>query len=105
MPVPARERAEGKEHAMRPFEDPDGNSTDGISGVRTIIAFCNYVRHTAFEEIIMRHDYPQAGTPVWIDLNNPTTEEIEAVSAACGLRILSRPSLSEIETSSRILAD
>ena len=53
----------------------------------------------------MRHDYPQVGTPVWIDLDNPTPEEIEAVSAACGLRIPSRQSLDEIESSSRIQAE
>jgi magnesium transporter len=39
---------------------------------------------------------------VWIDLNDPTSEEAEAVEAATGLRIPSREALSEVETSSRL---
>ena len=43
-----------------------------------------------------------ARNAVWIDLNDPTSEEAEAVEAATGLRIPSREALSEVETSSRL---
>lgn len=39
---------------------------------------------------------------VWLDLNDPTSEEAEAVEAATGLRVPSRAALSEVETSSRL---
>ena len=39
---------------------------------------------------------------VWIDLNDPTPEEAQAVETATGLRIPSREALSEVETSSRL---
>jgi len=39
---------------------------------------------------------------VWLDLNDPTSEEVEAVEAATGLRVPSRAALSEVETSSRL---
>jgi magnesium transporter len=53
----------------------------------------------------MRHDYCDNDKPVWIDLQNPTPEEIAAAGATCGLRIPSREQLDEIETSSRLQAD
>ncbi|WP_267427894.1 CorA family divalent cation transporter [Methylobacterium sp. GC_Met_2] len=43
-----------------------------------------------------------ARSAVWIDLNDPTSEEAEAVEAATGLRVPSREALSEVETSSRL---
>jgi magnesium transporter len=39
---------------------------------------------------------------VWIDLKDPTADEVEAVEAATGFTIPSRAALSEIETSSRL---
>jgi magnesium transporter len=50
---------------------------------------------------------PAAGAPareagVWIDLFDPTAEEVEKVGAQTGLRIPSRAALSEVETSSRL---
>lgn len=39
---------------------------------------------------------------VWLDLNDPTSEEAEAVEAATGLRVPPRAALSEVETSSRL---
>lgn len=41
-------------------------------------------------------------TAVWIDLLNPTPDEIERAQAAAGLQILSELEISEIETSSRL---
>jgi magnesium transporter len=52
----------------------------------------------------MRHTFPASGTPIWIDLHNPTPEEIQAAHTACGLTIPTRESLDEIETSSRLQA-
>jgi magnesium transporter len=46
-----------------------------------------------------------ANTPApsaWIDLLNPTADETAKVAAQCGIRIPSRESLQEIETSSRL---
>ncbi|MCJ2071818.1 magnesium transporter CorA [Methylobacterium sp. J-030] len=39
---------------------------------------------------------------VWLDLNDPTSEEARAVEEATGLRVPSRAALSEVETSSRL---
>lgn len=53
----------------------------------------------------MRHVYSQSGTPVWIDLKDPTPEEITNACGECGLHIPSREQLDEIESSSRMQAD
>jgi magnesium transporter len=45
------------------------------------------------------------GAPEWIDLLNPTADEIARVQSAAGIRVPSRESLQEIETSSRLRAD
>ncbi len=41
----------------------------------------------------------------WIDLQDPTPDEIAEVERACGLRVPSREALEEIEATSRIRAD
>jgi magnesium transporter len=43
--------------------------------------------------------------PAWIDLLNPTAEEIARVAADTGIRIPTRESLQEVETSSRLRAE
>jgi magnesium transporter len=48
---------------------------------------------------------PQGGKPFWVDLFNPTAEEIARVAVESGIRVPSRESLQEIETSSRLRAD
>lgn len=53
----------------------------------------------------MRHTYPKSGAPVWIDLHNPTPDDIDSACAECGLRIPSREELDEIESSSRMRSD
>ncbi|HEX4302307.1 MAG TPA: magnesium transporter CorA family protein [Rhizomicrobium sp.] len=53
----------------------------------------------------MRHVYPASGTPVWIDLHNPTQEDVAQACSECNLPIPSRQELEEIETSSRLQAD
>jgi magnesium transporter len=59
----------------------------------------------------MLFTYPdRAGTPspkgaVWIDLFNPTVEEISAVRDELGIDIPSREALDEIESSSRLQAE
>jgi magnesium transporter len=52
----------------------------------------------------MRHAYPATGTPVWIDLHNPTSEDVAQACEECKLHIPSRHELEEIETSSRLQA-
>jgi magnesium transporter len=47
----------------------------------------------------------QIAKPFWIDLFNPTLEEIARVAAESGIQVPSRESLQEIETSSRLRAD
>jgi magnesium transporter len=47
----------------------------------------------------------QRARPFWIDLFNPTSEEIAQVAAETGIQVPSRHSLQEIETSSRLRAD
>ena len=47
----------------------------------------------------------QNAKPFWIDLLDPTPEEIARVSAQSGIRVPSRESLQEIETSSRLRAE
>jgi magnesium transporter len=47
----------------------------------------------------------QNGKPFWVDLLNPTSEEIARVAAESGIQVPSRESLQEIETSSRLRAD
>jgi magnesium transporter len=51
----------------------------------------------------MRHVYPASGTPVWIDLHNPTPEDMAQAGSECDVHIPSRQELEEIETSSRLL--
>jgi magnesium transporter len=46
-----------------------------------------------------------AGTAVWIDLLQPTAEEIARVSAATGLRVPTEDQVSEIESSSRLACE
>ncbi|HEY0104745.1 MAG TPA: magnesium transporter CorA family protein [Rhizomicrobium sp.] len=53
----------------------------------------------------MRHDYQENGKAVWVDLHNPTPEEIANACEQCRLRIPTREELDEIETSSRLQAD
>ncbi|MEI9888368.1 MAG: magnesium transporter CorA family protein [Rhizomicrobium sp.] len=50
----------------------------------------------------MRHVYPTSGPPVWVDLHNPTPEDIAQACAECGLAIPTREELDEIESSSRM---
>ncbi len=47
----------------------------------------------------------QSGQRCWYDLLNPTPEEVARVAADAGVRVPSRESLQEIETSSRLRAD
>jgi magnesium transporter len=47
----------------------------------------------------------QGAAPFWIDLLNPTPEEVARVAAGFGLHVPSRDALQEIETSSRLRAD
>jgi len=47
----------------------------------------------------------QRAKPFWIDLFNPTSDEIAQVAAETGIQVPSRHSLQEIETSSRLRAD
>src|ERR1700689_5008453 len=47
----------------------------------------------------------QSAKPFWIDLLNPTSDEIARVAAESGIRVPSRESLQEIGTSSRLRAD
>jgi magnesium transporter len=47
----------------------------------------------------------QSAKSFWIDLLNPTPDEIARVSARTGIRVPSRESLQEIETSSRLRAE
>lgn len=51
------------------------------------------------------HPDGQSGKPIWIDLLDPTPEEIARVSVQTGIRVPSRESLQEIETSSRLRAE
>ena len=53
----------------------------------------------------MRHTYPTTGAPVWIDLHNPTAEDIDEACTECGLEIPTREDLEEIESSSRMKMD
>jgi magnesium transporter len=47
----------------------------------------------------------RSAKPFWVDLLNPTSEEIARVAAEFGIQVPSRESLQEIETSSRLRAD
>jgi magnesium transporter len=47
----------------------------------------------------------RGGRPVWIDLLNPTPDETAKVAAEFGIRVPSRDSLQEVETSSRLRAE
>src|SRR5271168_3870478 len=47
----------------------------------------------------------QSAKPFWVDLYNPTSGEIARVAAESGIRVPSRESLQEIETSSRLRVD
>ena len=49
--------------------------------------------------------HPANGSPFWIDLLNPTSDEITRVASEFGIEVPSRESLQEIETSSRLRAD
>jgi magnesium transporter len=49
-------------------------------------------------------DVGTSAGPIWVDLLNPTPEEIAQVAADSGIQIPSRESLQEIETSSRLRA-
>jgi len=44
-------------------------------------------------------------SPIWVDLLNPTPDEIERVAAESGIQVPSRESLQEIESSSRLRAN
>ena len=50
----------------------------------------------------MKTVYPAEGTPVWVDLCNPTREEIAQACTDYGLNIPPREELEEIEFSSRL---
>jgi len=47
----------------------------------------------------------RSAKPFWVDLLNPTPEEIGRVAAEFGIQVPSRESLQEIETSSRLRAE
>src|SRR5271165_4205239 len=47
----------------------------------------------------------QSARPIWVDLLNPTPDEIARVAAESGIQVPSRESLQEIETSSRLRAE
>jgi len=47
----------------------------------------------------------QSAKPFWVDLFNPTADEIARVAAESGIQVPPRESLQEIETSSRLRAD
>ena len=47
----------------------------------------------------------RSARPIWVDLLNPTPEEIARVAAESGIHVPSRESLQEIETSSRLRAE
>ena len=47
----------------------------------------------------------QGAKPFWVDLLNPTAEEIARVAAESGIQVPSRESLQEIEASSRLRTD
>jgi len=47
----------------------------------------------------------KSASPIWVDLLNPTPDEIARVAADSGVRVPSRESLQEIETSSRLRAE
>ncbi|MEJ1969832.1 MAG: magnesium transporter CorA family protein [Rhizomicrobium sp.] len=53
----------------------------------------------------MRHVYKENGVPVWVDLHDPTPEEIAQACEDCKLTIPTREELDEIESSSRLQAD
>jgi magnesium transporter len=55
--------------------------------------------------MLNEHLQGQNGEPFWIDLLNPTPDEIARVSVRTGIRVPSRESLQEIETSSRLRAE
>jgi magnesium transporter len=48
---------------------------------------------------------PQRAKPFWVDLLDPTSEEIARVATDFGIHVPSRESLQEIETSSRLRAE
>ena len=48
---------------------------------------------------------PQSAKPYWLDLLNPTPDEIARVKAESGIRVPTRESLQEIETSSRLRSE
>ncbi|MGO9935976.1 MAG: magnesium transporter CorA family protein [Steroidobacteraceae bacterium] len=47
----------------------------------------------------------QSAKPVWLDLLDPTPDEVARVAAEFGVQVPARESLQEIETSSRLKAD
>src|SRR5262245_17510124 len=49
--------------------------------------------------------YPESGKPVWVDLRDPTPEEIAQACSDYGLEIPPRSQLEEIEFSSRLQYD
>jgi len=55
--------------------------------------------------MLNEHFQGQSAKPFWIDLVNPTPDEIARVSARTDIRVPSRQSLQEIETSSRLRAE
>jgi len=52
--------------------------------------------------VILAHPNDDLGAATWIDLLEPTPEEVERVSRATGLRVPSEHTISEIESSSRL---
>src|SRR6202451_3243775 len=50
-------------------------------------------------------DLRTGASPIWVDLLNPTPDEIARVAAESGIQVPSRDSLQEIETSSRLRAE
>ena len=49
--------------------------------------------------------HPRSGHAVWVDLVSPTQDEAARVAAQYGVRVPSRESLQEVETSSRVRAE
>jgi magnesium transporter len=54
---------------------------------------------------IAKGDGTRSTSPIWIDLFDPSPDEVARVAAETGIQVPSRDSLQEIETSSRLRAD
>ena len=57
---------------------------------------------TAYPALGHHEGSPAARKPSWLDLLDPTDEERASVESSYGLKLPSRPELSEVESSSRV---